>query len=210
MGPIGPVPLMVGDAVYVFFSPPLSKIVVSVSSSKMGPYRQVTNMNETITSVPVQIGTQGSYVQFVPQSDGYFSLVLNVTSQQPFNMLLGVLTNDYTNFEPYRIFTVERAYFVEIVTMRNVKASNWSISFEFIVKQKGEESWFIIPIPSSAGIILLGAAILCLAYPNAFLITGLYFKSKKEEVSTKRKVGVFLSLLISLLLIYWLYLRVTV
>jgi hypothetical protein len=209
MGPIGPVPLKLGDVVYVFFSPPLGKVVVSVSSSSGGPYRQATNMNESITTVPVQIGTQGTYVQFVPQSDGHFSLVLNVSSKQTFNMLLGVLTSDYSNFAPYRVYTVERAYFVEIVTMRALEATNWSISFDFYVEQEKEEAWFFIPMPSWSEVLLLGAAVAGLAYPNAFLITGLYFKSKKEEVSTKRKVGVCLFLIISLLLIYWLYLRVT-
>ncbi|MEM2886385.1 MAG: hypothetical protein QXF24_09910 [Thermoproteota archaeon] len=208
MGPIGPVPLMVGDAVYVFFSPPLGKVVVSVSSPG-GPYRQATYVNESITTVPVQLGAQGTYVQFIPQSDGRFTLVLNVSSKQPFNMLLGVLTNDYSNFAPYRVYTVERAYFVEIVTMRGLEASNWSISFDFYVEKEKEEAWFIIPMPSWGEALLLGAAVAGLAYPNAFLVTGLYFRSKREEVSTKRKVGVCLSVIISMLLVYWLYLRVT-
>jgi len=204
--PIGPIPLVVGDAVYVFFSPPLSKVLASCSSLEGGAYRQLTSMNESLTNVPVQIGgDQGSYVQLVPQSEGHFNLVLNVSSQQPFNVLLGILTRDISNFNLYKIHTVERAYFVEILTMQGLAAENWSISFTFDVTATQETSWFSVPIPSSAGALFLVAAIVGLSYPNAYLFTDLYYRSKKEEVSKKRKVGIVVLVIVSLLVIYWIY-----
>lgn len=206
--PIGPIPLVVGDVVYVFFSPPLGKVLVSCSSSEGGAYRQLTSMNESLTNVPVQIGgDQGSYVQLVPQSEGRYDLVLNVSSQQPFNLLLGILTSDTSNFDLYKIHVVERAYFVEILIMQGLAAESWSISFAFEVTTAQEESWFSIPIPSSAGALFLVAAIVGLSYPNAYLFTDLYYRSKKEEVSKKRKIGIGILVILSLLVIYWLYTR---
>lgn len=207
--PIGPIPLLVGDVVYVFFSPPLGNVLASCTSSNGGAYRQVISMNESLTNVPVQLGgDQGSYVQLVPQSEGSFNMVLNVSSQQPFNMLLGILTRDTTNFELYMIHVVERAYFVEILTMQGLAAENWSISFVFDVTTTLEESWLSIPIPSSAGALFLIAAIVGLSYPNAYLFTDLYYRSKKEEVSKKRKVGIGVLVILSLIIIYWIYVRV--
>jgi len=207
--PIGPIPLLVGDVVYVFFSPPLGNVLASCSSSDGGAYRQVISMNESLTNVPVQLGgDQGSYVQLVPQSEGSFNMVLNVSSQQPFNMLLGILTRDTTNFELYMIHVVERAYFVEILTMQGLAAENWSISFVFDVTTTLEESWLSIPLPSSAGALFLIAAIVGLSYPNAYLFTDLYYRSKKEEVSKKRKVGIGVLVILSLIIIYWIYVRV--
>ena len=170
--PIGPIPLLVGDVVYVFFSPPLGNVLASCTSSNGGAYRQVISMNESLTNVPVQLGgDQGSYVQLVPQSEGSFNMVLNVSSQHPFNMLLGILTRDTTNFELYMIHVVERAYFVEILTMQGLAAENWSISFVFDVTTTLEESWLSIPLPSSAGALFLIAAIVGLSYPNAYLLS---------------------------------------
>jgi len=207
--PIGPIPLLVGDVVYVFFSPPLGNVLASCTSSNGGAYRQVISMNESLTNVPVQLGgDQGSYVQLVPQSEGSFNMVLNVSSQQPFNMLLGILTRDTTNFELYMIHVVERAYFVEILTMQGLAAENWSISFVFDVTTTLEESWLSIPLPSSAGALFLIAAIVGLSYPNAYLFTDLYYRSKKEEVSKKRKVGIGVLVILSLIIIYWIYVRV--
>jgi len=204
--PIGPIPLLVGDVVYVFFSPPLGNVLASCTSSNGGAYRQVISMNESLTNVPVQLGgDQGSYVQLVPQSEGSFNMVLNVSSQHPFNMLLGILTRDTTNFELYMIHVVERAYFVEILTMQGLAAENWSISFVFDVTTTLEESWLSIPLPSSAGALFLIAAIVGLSYPNAYLFTDLYYRSKKEEVSKKRKVGIGVLVILSLIVIYWIY-----
>jgi hypothetical protein len=104
--------------------------------------------------------------------------------------MLGVLTKDTSNFTPYKIYNVEQAYFVEILTMHALEAGNWSFSLSLSVTAvKGESSWFNIPIPSTVGILFLGVAIVGLAYPNAYLFTDLYYRSKKEEVSKKRKVG---------------------
>jgi len=204
--PIGTIPLVVGDVVYVFFCPPLGNVLASCSSSNGGMYRQLIAMNESITNVPVQLGgDQGSYVQLVPQSEGSYNLVLNITSQQPYNMLLGILTQDTSNFKLYTIHVVERAYFVEILTMQGLAAVNWSISFVFDVTTTQEESWLSIPIPSSVGALFLVAAIVGLSYPNAYLFTDLYYRSKKEEVSKKRKVGIVALVVLSLLVIYWIY-----
>jgi len=207
--PIGPIPLLVGDVVYVFFSPPLGNVLASCSSSDGGAYRQMISINESLTNVPVELGgDQGSYVQLVPQSEGSFNMVLNVSSQQPFNMLLGILTRDTTNFDLYTIHVVERAYFVEILTMLGLAAGNWSISFVFDVTTTQEESWLSIPIPSSAGALFLVAAIVGLSYPNAYLFTDLYYRSKKEEISKKRKAGIAVLVILSLIVIYWIYVSV--
>lgn len=132
---------------------------------------------------------------------------MNVSSQQPFNLLLGILTSDTSNFDLYKIHVVERAYFVEILIMQGLAAESWSISFAFEVTTAQEESWFSIPIPSSAGALFLVAAIVGLSYPNAYLFTDLYYRSKKEEVSKKRKIGIGILVILSLLVIYWLYTR---
>jgi len=207
--PLGPIPLIVGDVVYVFFSPPLGRVLASCSSSEGGAYRQLTSMNESLTNVPVNLGGDyGSYVQLVPQSEGKYGLVLNVSSPQPFNLLLGILTSDTSKFDLYKVHVVERAYFVEILTMQGLAAENWSISFAFDVTTTQEASWFSIPIPSSAGALFLVAAIIGLSYPNAYLFTDLYYRSKKEEVSKKRKVGIVVLVILSLLVIYWIYMNV--
>jgi len=39
-------------------------------------------------------------------------------------------------------------------------------------------------------------------------ITDYYYKSKKEEASRRRKVGIAVSVIISIIVIYWVYLRV--
>jgi hypothetical protein len=124
-------------------------------------------------------------------------------------MLLGILTKDTSNFTPYRIYNVEQAYFVEILTMHALEAGNWSFSLSFSVTAvKGESSWFNIPIPSTVGVLFLGVAIVGLAYPNAYLFTDLYYRSRKEEISRKRKVGIGISLIVSLIVIYWVYIQV--
>lgn len=210
LGPIGPIPITVGDVVYVFFSPPLGKVLASCDSLDGGSYRQLTSMNESITNVPVQLGgAQGSYVELTPQASGHYNLTLYVYSQMPFNMLLGILTQNANNFAPYNVHTVQNAYFVEIFTMRDLIAVNWSISFSFDVSAPKQESfWLSIPVPSSANALFLVAAILGLSYPNAYLLTDYYYKSKKEEVSRKRKVGIAISVILSAIVIYWVYLRV--
>jgi hypothetical protein len=209
IGPIGPIPLLMNDVVYVFFSPPLNTTLASCFFSSGGQYRLLTSMNESITDVPVDLGgTQGTYVQLIPQSQGHFDLILNVTSQTPFNMLLGIITKDRSSFAPYKIHTVSGAYFVEIFTMRGLDAGNWLISLSFSLRTiEAAVPWFDIPMPSSVGFLFLGAAIMCLAYPNAYLFTDFYYRSKKEEISIKGKIGVALFVIVSLLVIYWLYLR---
>ena len=210
LGPIGPIPITVGDVVYVFFSPPLGKVLAICSSPDGGTFRQVTSMNESITDVPVQLGgSQGSYVQLTPSSSGNYNLVLYVSSSTPFNMLLGILTQYANNFAPYNVHTVQNAYFVEIFTMLGLNAVNWSISFSFDVNASPQQSsFFSIPLPSSVDAVFLGIAILGLSYPNAYLLTDYYYKSKKEEISKKRKVGIAISVILSVLVIYWIYLRV--
>jgi hypothetical protein len=210
LGPIGPIPITVGDVVYVFFSPPLAKVLAICESPDGGTYRQSTAMNESITNVPVQLGgDQGSYVQLTPQASGHYNLTLNIWSQMPFNMLLGILTQNANNFGPYAVHTVQNAYFVEIFTMRGINTANWSISFSFDVSPSPQQSFFLsIPLPSSANAVFLVLAIVGLTYPNAYLLTDYYYKSKKEEVSRKRKVGIAISVILSLIVIYWIYLRV--
>jgi len=207
IGPIGPIPLTVGDVIYVFFSPPLSTMLATCDSLNGGAYRQLTSLNESITNVPVQLGgDQGSYVQLTLQSAGNYHLILNMSSQIQFNMLLGILTQDIKNFTPYSNYTFQSAYFVEILTMRGFNAANWSFSFSFDVTSPGQRStFFSIPLPSSVNTVFLGIAILGLSYPNAYLLTDYYYKSKKEEISKKRRVGIAISVILSVLVIYWFY-----
>jgi hypothetical protein len=208
LGPIGPIPLTVGDVVYVFISPPPSTMLATCDSLDGGGYRQLTSTNESVTNLPISLGGgMVSYVQLTLPSAGHYDLILNMSSQMPFNMELGILTQDLKNFMPYNNYTVQNAHFVEILTMRGLNTVNLSISFSLDVTSPGQKSFFFsIPLPSSVNALLLGIVILGLSYPNAYLLTDYHYKSKKEEVSKKRKVGIAISVILSIIVIYWVYL----
>jgi hypothetical protein len=208
-GPIGPIPLTVGDVVYVFISPPPSTMLATCDSLDGGAYRQMTSTNESVPNLPLSLGEgEISYVQLTLQSAGHYGLILNMSSQMPFNIEIGVLTLDIKNYMPYTNYTVQDGYFVEILTMRGLNTANLSISLSLDVTSPGQKSFFSIPLPSSVNALFLGIVIVGLSYPNAYLLTDYYYKSKREEVRRRRKVGIAISVILSIIVIYWIYVSV--
>ena len=192
------------DVFIIVFNPPVNNVQVYVTTSGGRGYSYMLLTNRSI-ALPDVIG-YSSTLQLVSQ-DKETNVTILFSSKNTTRVIYGVLTNNNTY---YRQMSSKSYVFAEgilfILSPQIVMPSGDSkIVFNIdVVTVKERERGFHIELPPLAITIPVLAAILFIAYFNAYVIIDSYYLSQKEELSTGRKIGILLLLLISAMAIYWL------
>ncbi|MEM3046724.1 MAG: hypothetical protein QW057_06520 [Candidatus Bathyarchaeia archaeon] len=146
-----------------------------------------------------------SVVQLYTEAESSYNITLSFESSETWRLRVGVITS---NPKPYGSPVVESrgtGYFVELSGLRESPGSqviNILAHARGLQKEKGLVS---IQLPSAFNFLLVLLLALPLAYGNLFAVTDTYFRNKSEGVSRRRRIGVALLLLSSMMLVYWAY-----
>lgn len=196
--------ILEGDLFIAVFNPPVENIQVYVTTSGGRGYSYALLTNRSL-AIPEVMG-YGSTVQLVSR-DQTANITIVFDSKNVTKVIYGVLTNNNT----YYVQASTRSYvfsegilfvFSPQITMPPGKSK---ITFNIHTVTARREGGFQIRLPPLATTIPVLMVILSLVYLNAYVIIDAYYLSQKEELSIGRKASVVLLLIISAIVIYWLF-----
>jgi hypothetical protein len=192
-----------GDYVAVFVAPPVYDLGATVL-----PYNMTSTYDlHVIAQYPQYLNS--SLVVMIPSGPGTYNLTVTFVSKGPFTLQYGIVTQNYTAYTHLAATPVPLAsgvWFLPVLTENysaNYTAYRFTASVVEMSDAKGSSSVFSFKFPSivSMAVFLVFAALMI--YVDAFALTDTYWKSRSQEGSKKRWVGVALLVIFSLLLIYW-------
>jgi len=192
-----------GDYVAMFVSPP----VINVSA-----YAKALNVSETydmhvIEDYPGFMNTS-TLVVMIPHGSGTYDLTVSFFSKGPFEVQYGVVTSNYTAYQhlaaaPYSL--ASGVWFLPVFVSSyadNGTFYNASAQVTVLPKSGSGSGGLPIRIPPFVPLLTLMVISVLLAYIDVFAVYDTYWKSKAEEVSRKRWVGLVLLVIFSVILLY--------
>ncbi|MEM3019544.1 MAG: hypothetical protein QW220_04910 [Candidatus Bathyarchaeia archaeon] len=192
------VSMRLGDVFYMAITPPASDLAAYCS-----PYSRQRFQLYMAANVSFQ-----SIVEVLPEEGGYYNVTITFLSPNPWRYGLGVLTGDPSWYErtATKVTRLQSGYYVEFQSGTEAPPGNYTITITLSVRRVNPSGSLIeLQFPTSMGLFLLALVASPLAYFNAFLIVDSYYRSKSEEVSRRRWIGVAVALILSALLLFILY-----
>ncbi len=196
--------ILEGDLFVVTLSPPVENIQVYVKGSEKKDFSLLVLTNSSL-AIPVLTG-RVSIVQLIPEST-MTNLTVTFDSNTTVKMLYAILTNNYTYYRRVssEYYTFSNGILVILQPQLTIPRGTSKITFILNMVSVKSSGGFLIELPPLATILPFAAAVVILAYLNAYAIVDSYYLSKREELSRSRKLGVALLIVLSALAIYWLF-----
>ncbi len=189
------------DVFVLLINPPVNGLAaVCQPLVSMKPFKVYVAVNES----------QNSVVQVLLEASGYYNVTVSFQSQTPWGFSMGVFTRNpdwYVNYA--NITMVQGVSLVEFMSVTGWDPGSYELSILIDVRAIEEAGGFPFYLPKQFNGLVFAVATALLAYPNSFLFVDTYFKNKREGVSKKRLFGISLILLISIYIIYQVYLFAT-
>ncbi|MBO3831902.1 MAG: hypothetical protein FGF51_00745 [Candidatus Brockarchaeota archaeon] len=196
--------ILEGDLFVVTLSPPVENIQVYVKGSEKKDFSLLVLTNSSL-AIPVLTG-RVSIVQLIPEST-MTNLTVTFDSNTTVKMLYAILTNNYTYYRRVssEYYTFSNGILVILQPQLTIPRGTSKITFILNMVSVKSSGGFLIELPPLATILPFAAAVVILAYLNAYVIVDSYYLSKREELSRSRKLGVALLIVLSAFAIYWLF-----
>jgi len=211
------VELKQSDALLLIITPPPTGLQVNVQQLSGNRHALIVRTNESAQDLVsgfshLQIGPSCSEIQLGVEGSLYNVSIEFVASNET-RIYYGALTLDPTDNYPGELaypYGSAQVYFVPFSPFLSMPAGNVTIlmlaRYESGQQNQNGSSIFT-PITSSyvAKLILFGAVAVGISYGEAFFLLSSYFENKLAGLGTWRKVFVFVSVLVVVLAIAWLY-----
>jgi hypothetical protein len=190
--------MRLGDVFYVAITPPVSNFAASCTPLSRQRFQLYMAANISFQSI----------VEVLPEEGGYYNVTITFVSPGFWRYGLGILTGDPSWYErtATRVTRLQSGYYVEFQSGSEAPPGNYTITLTLNVRKVNPSGSLIeLQFPTSMGLLLLALLASPLAYFNAFLVVDSYYRSKSEEVSRRRWIGVGIALFLSALLLFLLY-----
>jgi hypothetical protein len=190
------------DTVAILIKPIADNIYAQCSSSTSNSFVVGWSPNQTASSL----------IWLQPTSFGIYNLTVFFSVKSPWNYSVEVYT---TNFDFYGStdinYTLTGASYITLYTIPTIQsAGNYTLNFIITVVATNPLSIFNFKLPASVNGVFFIAIVFALGYVNIFYIASLYFRQKTEGISRRQWILVSLLIIISLVIIYIIYISLSV
>jgi hypothetical protein len=190
------------DVVTVYIQPIVEKLSVDVSPISPNMQSRVYfAVNESDSSI----------IQMQPQSEGTYNLTITFETNRTWSYTVGVYTETSSFYREYGNHThTISGTFVEFFN-RKVEGSTGKATLVLILDSYSPDSssLFNFSLPRSVNALIFIVVTLAIGYVNAFTLYDTYFRNKREGTSKKRWVLLILLIIVSVFVIYEVYLYTT-
>jgi hypothetical protein len=191
------------DQLRIYIKPVLEYVSIDCNPLDHGDISYAVYMNSTD-----ELFGETTVFIIQPESYGIYNITINFQGNYKWNYIIGVYAQNfdfYLEFYGQNIQT--EGYFAMLYGPYTRLSGNWTINI-LLNSRSRSQSVFSIVLPTPANLILLLSTAGFIVYLNAFIILNTYFRSKKEIISNKRWLIIAIIALISIFVIYQLYIFV--
>lgn len=195
--------ILEGDLFIVLLNPPVENIRIYVTTSGGRGYSYALLTNRSFI-IPEVTGYSSTFQLISRDKTANVTIVFD--SKNSTRVIYGVLTNNNTYYRQVstKSYTFAEGTLFILYPQITMPPGESKITFNIDTETIRRGGGFRIQLPSLSIVIPILIIILLLVYLDAYAIIDSYYLSQKEELSTGRKVGIALLLVISALAIYWL------
>jgi hypothetical protein len=185
------------DTVIILIQPIVDNIYAQCSSSSSDSFIVGWSPNQTASS---QIWLQ-------PISYGIYNLTVFFSVKNPWHYSVKVYTTNVDFYGSTDINnTLSGASYVTLYTIPTIQsAGNYTLNFIITVVATNSFSIFNFRLPASINGVFFIAIVFVLGYVNVFYLSSLYYRQKKEGISRRQWILASLLIIVSFIIIYFMY-----